>query len=45
MPSRFLNEEGYRNFHGNQLKEFILIGDEAIRRTISNGARSYIAQN
>lgn len=41
----FLNEEGYRNFHGNQLKEFILIGDEAIRRTISNGARSYIAQN
>jgi len=36
----FLNEEGYRNFYRNQLKEFILIGDEAIRRVISGGTRS-----
>ncbi len=37
----FLNEEGYRNFSGNQLKEFILFGDEAIRKVISGGARSF----
>lgn len=36
----FLNEEGYRNYSGNQLREFILIGDEAIRKVISGGAKN-----
>ncbi len=36
----FLNEEGYRNFSGNQLKEFILVGDKAIRKAISADAKA-----
>jgi hypothetical protein len=40
----FLNEEGYRNFYGTRLKEFIFIGDGAIRKVISGGA-SLLNQN
>lgn len=36
----FINDEGNRNFNGNQLKEFVHVGDEAIRKALFRPAQN-----